>query len=177
LSNAIFNSIKKYIGGIKIKKIAAILIIGILVLSISSASAIILPKAGNLVNRAPLKINNKLTQKNTFLDSTEGNFTGKFAKKNDTGYIILGSLNGTYNKSSNYTGTFSGAWNTTNGSISGTMDGWFWGYVFLGTIKSDNSSYWFVGLYRVNTTSNKFYAVSVIFDSSYIIRYAAGTFT
>ena len=109
--------------------------------------------------------------------STGGNFTGNFAKKNETGYVILGSLNGTYNKSSNYTGTFEGLWNTTDGNMSGTMAGWFWGHIFLGSIKTDNSSYWFVGLYGVNTTSNKFYAVSIIFNSSYVIRYAAGTFS
>lgn len=61
--------------------------------------------------------------------------------------------------------------------MSGTMAGWFWGHIFLGSIKTDNSSYWFVGLYGVNTTSNKFYAVSIIFNSSYVIRYAAGTFS
>jgi hypothetical protein len=122
-----------------------------------------------------MQTHKKILRRSTDLNVTTGNFTGKFAKKNDTGYIVLGSLNGTYNKSSNYTGIFEGAWNTTDGNMSGTMAGWFWGYVFFGKIKSDNSSYWFIGLYRVNTTSNNFYAVSVIFDSACIVRYAAGT--
>lgn len=61
--------------------------------------------------------------------------------------------------------------------MSGTMAGWFWGYIFLGSIKSDNSSYWFVGMYRVNETENKFYSVFIIFNSSYTVRYAAGTYT
>jgi hypothetical protein len=139
-------------------------------------SAIILPKAGNIVSHLPQQTHKKLLRRSTDFNATAGNFSGKFAKKNDTGYIVLGSLNGTYNKSSNYTGTFEGAWNTSEGNMSGTMDGWFWGHVFFGQIKSDNSSNWFIGLYRVNTTSNNFYAVSVIFDSAYIVRYAAGTF-
>lgn len=157
------------------KKILAILIVGILVAGVSSASAIFITKAGNF-KPLLLQNSNKLLPKTVDKLSTGGNFAGQFAKKNESGYIILGSVEGTYNKSSNYTGTFEGVWNTTDGNMSGNMSGWFWGHFFMGQIEQNETSNWFVGLYRVNETESEFGAVAIIFGP-YAVRYAAGTYT
>ncbi len=164
-------------GEIKMKKIMAIFLVGTLLVGISSASAIVLQNEKNAVSKPIQKISKNLfSNKNIGQTSTEGNFSGQFAKKNETGYIILGSINGSYQKNSNYTGTFDGIWNTTDENSSGTMSGWFWGHFYLGEIELENDSYWFVGLYRVNETSNEFYTAAIIFTSPYLIRYAAGTY-
>lgn len=177
-------NIKKLCWGKKMKKIVSIIIVGILVLGIFSVSAIGMQKTDNIKSlhfqnstRLIPQNSKKLLTNTVNKISTGGNFSGKFAKKNETGYVILGSLNGTYNKSSNYTGTFKGNWNTTSGNDSGAFSGWFWGYLFIGQIQQKNNSHWFVGLYRVNATANEFGAVSIIFNSSWTVRYAAGTYT
>jgi len=152
------------------KRLSAIFIVGILLLSLSSVSAITIPKATD--NKIlPIQKTRDLLPKTYEKTLTGGNFSGQFAKKNDTGYVILGSLEGTYNDS----GTFDGMWNAYDGNISGTMSGWFWSHIFIGQIEYSNNSDWFVGLYNVNTTSNEFVAVSLIFSSPFMIRYAAGT--
>lgn len=159
------------------KKIITIFLVGILLVGISSASAVILPNVKNAVSKPIQKVSENLfSNKNIGQTSTEGNFSGQFAKKNETGYIILGSINGSYQKTSNYTGMFDGMWNTTDGNSSGTMSGWFWGHFYLGEIELENDSHWFVGLYRINETSNEFYTAAIIFTSPYLIRYAAGTY-
>jgi len=106
---------------------------------------------------------------------TDGNFSGIFAMKNDTGYIPLGSMSGTYSVSNSY-GTFEGVWSLDSGNDSGTMTGYVWDHIFLGQLNSTtgNSSY-FVGLNRVNETDNSFVAVCVIFtQDNYVVRYAMG---
>lgn len=158
------------------KKIMAVFIVGILVIGISSVSAVVLPKAENIGSQPPVPISKKLAPRTINQVSTDGSFSGMFAKKNESGYVILGSLEGAYNKSSNYTGSFEGTWNTTDGNASGTMSGWFWGSFILGQIQQDENNSWFVGLYRVNATASEFSAVTLIFGSSSAIRYAAGTY-
>ena len=167
------------------RKIWTFFIIGMLVIGISSVSASIIPKSETIRSRflSPVieKADSPVIEKADNRMATEnlngGNFSGMFAMKNESGYIILGSLEGTYNKSSNYSGTFDGIWNMTDDNTSGTMDGWFWGSFLIGQIAQDSGeSNWFVGLYRVNTTSNEFGIVTLIFSSPNIVRYAAGTY-
>ncbi|UCF13355.1 MAG: hypothetical protein JSW06_03615 [Thermoplasmatales archaeon] len=159
------------------KKIIAFLIVGTLLMSMTSVSAIVLPKADNL--KSPLSVVVKKTFPTTAVQTfNNGSFTGQFAKKNESGYVILGSLEGTYSKSSNYTGSFEGNWNTTTGSASGNMSGWFWGPLILGQIQnSTGESNWFIGLYHLNTTSSEFSAVAIIMGSWFGVRYAVGTYT
>jgi len=159
------------------KKIWTFLIIGMLVIGISSVSASISPKAENMRSRVSQSVVNKLDDRIVNENSEDGNFSGMFAMKNESGYVILGSLEGTYQKSSNISGSFDGIWNTTDDNESGTLNGWFWGSFLLGQIQQDaGESSWFIGLYSVNTTSNEFAAVTLIFSSPYIVRYAAGTY-
>ena len=102
-----------------------------------------------------------------------GTFTGVFAEKNESGYIPLGNLSGTYQGSS-----FTGIWTLDDGSASGALNGWSFGNFFIGQMNTTgtNQSNWFLGLYRVNTTDNSFVAGAIIGGSNgYFIRYAMGT--
>jgi hypothetical protein len=148
--------------------------VGIIVLGISSASAIGLPKADDVKPILQVQNSEKLAP-----NSVGYTFSGMYAKKNESGYVVLGSLEGEYNMSSNTSGTFEGLWNTTGSNITGTFSGWYWGWFFMGQMQQDNTSTsnWFIGLQRVNATTNEFYAVMIIFGSSHMIRYAAGTYT
>ncbi len=159
------------------KKIMAVFMIGILLIGFSSATALVLPKADNFRLRPFKQVTKKLVSENFGQTSTGGNFSGQYAMKNESGYVILGTINGTYEMSSNYSGSFDAIWNSTDGNESGDMSGWFWGALYLGQLEYANDSYWFVGLYGVNETASEFYTVAIIFTSSWTIRYAAGTYT
>jgi len=158
------------------KKFMVLFLIGILLVGISSASAIVIPKANNNGFGPILKVTEKLAKNTIRQTSVEGNFSGQFALKNESGYVFLGTVEGTYETSGNYTGSFDGIWNTTDENSSGAMSGWFWGHFYLGQISYDNDTYWFVGLYRVNTTSSEFYTAAIIFTSPCLVRYAAGIY-
>ena len=108
---------------------------------------------------------------------TTGTFDGEFAEKNETGYIPLGTMEGTYGGSEHW-GTFTGIWSLYDGSASGTIDGWFFSHIFIGQLNTTGveGSSWFFGLYRVNATDNTFEAGAIVFENdSYVIRYAMGT--
>jgi len=108
---------------------------------------------------------------------TNGSFTGVFSEKNETGYIPLGELSGTYNEGG-MSNTFVGTWSMYDGSASGDISGWFWNHIFIGQLNStgSNESSWFVGLYRVNTTDNSFEAGSIVFgNDQYYMRYIMGS--
>ena len=103
---------------------------------------------------------------------TNDTFTGIFAMKNESGYVPLGTLSGTFT-----TSDFQGIWALDNGTASGTFSGWLWGYLFWGELHTDgsNESQWFGGLFRVNETDNSFQAVSIVLGyNGYAIRYAIG---
>jgi hypothetical protein len=143
-----------------------LLIIGICLILV----AMPMTTASPLLKSTPLK--NLLQHGRPLL--TNGSFTGVFAEKNESGYIPLGTIDGTYTEQHSFTG----AWSLFDGSVSGTIDGWYWGYIFYGQVHTNgmNESQWFGGLYRVNTTDNSFEAVSIIFgNDNYMIRYAMGT--
>jgi hypothetical protein len=104
---------------------------------------------------------------------TNGTFTGIFAMKNETGYIPLGTLSGTYT-----THEFEGTWSLDNGTASGTFTGWSWmDNICVGYLNTDgsNDTQWFGALFRVNATDNSFQAVSIVLGyGGYAIRYAMG---
>jgi len=159
------------------KKIWTVLILGMLIVGMSSVSASFIQKTEKISSRISSSVIEKIDDRIARESQQDGNFSGMFAKKNESGYVILGSLEGTYNMSSNNSGSFDGIWDMTDENISGTFNGWFWGSFILGQIEQDTGgSSWFIGLYRVNTTSNEFGAVALIFSSPCIIRYAAGTY-
>lgn len=107
---------------------------------------------------------------------TNGTYTGVFAMKNESGYNPLGEFSGTY-QTWEWTGSFEGTWTLYNGSASGTMTGWSWGYLFYGMLNTTGSeeSDWFIGLYRVNTTDNTFEAGAIIFAEQHYILYMMGS--
>jgi hypothetical protein len=104
---------------------------------------------------------------------TNGTFTGIFAMKNESGYVPLGTLEGTF---SDY--GFEGTWALDNGTASGTFNGYtLWGPICWGYLNTDgsNESQYFGGLFRVNETDNSFQAVSIVLGyNGYAIRYAIG---
>ncbi len=108
-----------------------------------------------------------------------GNFTGVFAEKNDTGYIILGNISGTYIMGANWSlGSIDGIWTMDDGSASGNFSGYILHRFFFGQyhITGGNSS-WFIGLYKLNETTNEFKAISIVFaEDNYLIRYGIGTY-
>lgn len=106
-----------------------------------------------------------------------GTFTGVFAEKNETGYVPLGNLSGTYDVT-NMSGTFTGIWNLLSGNGSGTMEGWIWGHIFLGQLTNTvtNQTSWFAGIYRVNTTASTFRAKAfVLGEDDFMVRYITGS--
>jgi len=108
--------------------------------------------------------------------STDGNFSATFFLKNDTGYIPLGDLSGTYSNTGMST-TFVGVWSLDDGTASGTFNGWMWSHLFFGQLNTTggNQSNWFIGLAHVNETDNSFAAVSIVFsEEQYLIRYILG---
>jgi hypothetical protein len=159
------------------KKIWTILILGMLIIGMTSVSASLIPKTEKIRSRSSSSVVEKIDDRIACESRQDGNFSGMFAKKNESGYVMLGSLEGTYNMSSNNSGSFEGIWDMTDENVSGTFNGWFWGSFILGKIDQDaGNSSWFIGLYRVNTTSNEFGAVALIFSAPCIVRYAAGTY-
>lgn len=107
---------------------------------------------------------------------TNGTFEGEFAEKNETGYIPLGTMEGTFSGES--WGTFTGVWSLYEGNTSGTIEGWYFSHIFIGQFNTTGveGSNWFIGLFRVNTTDNSFVAGALVFgEDNYVMRYAMGT--
>ena len=152
------------------KKILVIFIVGFLLLGISlSTASTIEHKQDHLIQNSLPKVLNR--------DVIEGTFTGQFALKNESGYVILGTVDGSYNKT-NYTGEFEGVWTLNDDGSTGTFQGWFWGSFFMGQIETTNGSDWFAGLSMVNETDNSYSAIILVLneDYDYYIRYSAGTY-
>jgi hypothetical protein len=106
----------------------------------------------------------------------DGNFSGVYALKNESGYVPLGTFTGTFG-GSNYSTTFEGTWAANDGNSSGTMQGAVWSHVFYGQVSvgETNETTWFVGLFDVNDTDNSFRAVSVVFgQEDFTVLYALG---
>jgi len=120
------------------------------------------------------QVNNLFRHERAML--TNGSFSGIFAEKNETGYVPIGTLSGTF--AGENTGTFEGVWALDNGSASGSFNGWYFSHIFLGQVNTTGveGSSWVLGLYRVNTTDNSFEAAAILFGTdNYAIRYAMGT--
>jgi hypothetical protein len=160
------------------KKILTIFVISILLLGITSAAATIVPQ--NKTTASPTILAKVLKPHRLDGNNTNGTFTGAFAKKNETGYVILGQLSGIYEKSWQWGGTFSGQWNLTNNTAQGYFQGYFFGYIYFGQINETgtNTTGWIAGLFNKNETINQFKTVAILSDNTdYMIRYAVGTYT
>jgi hypothetical protein len=152
------------------KKLFVIFIIGFLLSGISLSTA-------STIEQNQEHLVQKFLPKTLNRDVIEGTFTGQFALKNESGYVILGTVEGSYNKT-NYTGEFEGVWTLNEDDSTGTFQGWFWGSFFMGQIETTNGTDWFAGLSMVNETDNSYSAIILALDENYdyYIRYSAGTY-
>jgi len=108
-----------------------------------------------------------------------GTFSGEFAMKNETGFIPLGNISGTYTRGANWTaGTLSGIWAMYDETASGDFNGYIFHRLFIAQYNiTDGDSGWFIGLYKLNETTNEFRAISIVFaGENHLIRYAIGTY-
>jgi hypothetical protein len=158
------------------KKIYTIIVASILLLGITSAAASLVPNA-TTTRIAPSFAQKELRPHRPTDNVTSGNLTGVYAIKNDTGYDIQGQINGTWEKTWAWAGTFEFHWNNSNNTQEGDVDAFFFGNVYIGSINitGTNDSGWLVGLFKVNETTNQFVSVALIYINDYHIRYALGT--
>jgi hypothetical protein len=157
-----------YIKGVYVNMKKIFVVIGICIVLAAMPMTTALP----LFNLRPINI-----IQNARPALTNGTFNGEYAMKNESGYIPLGVINGTY-ESWNWTASFVGTWTAYEGNTSGALQGWVWGHLFYGTYNTTGSqdSEWFIGLYRLNTTTNTFRAGAILFgEDDNFIRYAMGS--
>ena len=156
------------------RKILAILLVGIFVVAIPAASSISLSKVGRTsIPSTPISAAD-------VPEWADGNITGVYAMKNETGYEILGSLFGYYNIVWGNTGYYAGVWETLDGSSSGQFSGWFFYHIALGQYNTtgSNDTGGFIGLLRFNETDMTIKAVSLVTtEEDYVIRYALCSYT
>jgi hypothetical protein len=158
------------------KKILVILLVGIFVVSIPAASSLMLPKmAMQNISKTPVST----TEVPEWAD---GNITGVFALKNETGeYEILGNIFGYYGYWwGNISGGFQGTWETLDGNQSGYFSGWFIFSLALGSynVTGSEENGGFISLFRTNTTDMTINAVSwASIDDDYVVRYAMCSYT
>jgi len=131
-----------------------------------------------MITASPINLKHRGLIPKASLQSS-GNFSGVFAEKNETGFNILGNISGTYTTAGNFSyGSIDGIWTMNDGSASGNFSGYLFRRFFFGKyhVTGGNPS-WFIGLYRLNETSNEFQAISIVFgEDNYLIRYGIGTY-
>ena len=158
------------------KKILAILIVGIFVVSIPAASSLMLPKmAMQKISKTPISTTD-------VPEWADGNISGVFALKNETGeYEILGNIFGYYGYWwGNFSGGFQGTWETLDGNQSGCFSGWFIWYLALGSynVTGSNETGGYISLFRTNTTDMTIKAIAwASNDDDHFTRYAMCSYT
>ncbi|MFO7677487.1 MAG: hypothetical protein R6V50_03780 [Thermoplasmatota archaeon] len=130
-----------------------------------------------MITAAPsLGLINSGLQRRT-LPAGDGTFEGVFAEKNETGYVVLGDINGTYSKGPGPFGSFDGVWNMLDDSANGTFSGYIVSRFIMGQYEVNNSQETgnFIGLLNVNQSAMEFTAIALVFtDDGLLVRYAAG---
>ena len=158
------------------KKILAILLVGIFVVSIPAASSMMLPR---IARRQ--KLFDSPVQTTDVPEWADGNLTGVYAMKNETGYEILGNISGYYGVMwGNNSGYYSGVWESLDGTQSGAFAGWFFYHVALGyyNLTGSEDAGGFIGLFRVNESDMTIKSVALVTgDDDYFIRYALLSYT
>ena len=158
------------------KKILAILIVGIFVVSIPAASSSMLPKM------VMQNISNKPVSTTYVPEWADGNITGVFGVKNETGdYEILGNIFGYYGTWwGNISGGFEGTWETLDGNQSGCFSGWWIFHIALGKFNMTGSEEegGYLGLFRTNTTDMTIKAIAFgSYEDEDFVRYAMCSYT
>jgi hypothetical protein len=154
------------------KKIIAILLVGLLVVSIPAVSSLRVPK----VPQKNIQITERTIVPADIPEWADGNISGVFAEKNETnGYNILGNLFGYYHISWGQVGYYVGAWQTSDGNASGYFAGWFFYHVALGqfNVTDSNVTGGFIGLMEFNQTEMTIQSVALAYtEDDHYIRYS-----
>ena len=159
------------------KKIIAILLVGLLVASIPAVSSLRIPKV--------LQKNTQITQK-TLVPAdvpewADGNITGVYAEKNETSvYNILRNVSGYYGIYWGQVGYFAGVWTTLDGNITGEFAGWFFYHLTIGeyNITDSNETGGFIGLMEINESDMTIKSVALAYnEEDHFIRYSLCEYT
>jgi hypothetical protein len=159
------------------KKILAILLVGIFVVSIPAVASLNIPKICS-----KQIIDKPISKTADVPDWADGNITGIYAMKNETGeYEILGNIFAYYHQFwGNSTGYYVGIWESLDGNQSGQFSGWFFYHIILGyyNITGSNDTGGFIGLMKVNESDMTIKSVTMVTgNDDYFIRYASCTYT
>jgi hypothetical protein len=127
-------------------------------------------------------INKPIIKSTDVPEWADGNITGVFAMKNETGeYIILGNLFAYYHLFwGNGSGYYVGIWESQDGNQTGYFSGWFFHHVTLGyyNYTDNNDTGGFIGLMRVNESDMTIKSVAMVSgDDDFSIRYTSCTYT
>jgi hypothetical protein len=159
------------------KKILAILIVGILAVSIPTVSSISLmhPKlVQQHISETPIKATD-------IPDWADGNISGVYAEKNDTaGYDILGTVFGYYHVSWEGCGYYAGVWETLDGNTSGCFSGLYFYSIALGqyNVTDSEETGGFIGLFKTNESDMTIKSVALVGnDEDHFIRYSLCSYT
>jgi len=157
------------------RKILAIILVGIFVVSIPSASSLMIPR---FVRR---QMPNIPIQTTDVPDWADGNISGVYAEKNEsTGYEILGNVFGYYHLSWESSGYYAGAWETLDGNTTGYFAGWFFYHITIGYYNTTGSedTGGFIGLFSVNESDMTIKSVALVsYENDYDILYSLCTYT
>ncbi len=159
------------------KKILAILLAGIFVVSIPAVASLNLPRI------CSKQILDKPIIKTTDVPEwADGNITGVYAEKNETGeYVILGNIFAYYHLFwGNSSGYYVGLWESSDGNQSGQFSGWFFYHIMLGYYNTtdSNDTGGFIGLMNVNESDMTIKSVTMVTgNDDYFIRYTSCSYT
>ena len=155
------------------KKILAILLVGIFVASIPAASSLMLPKI------AMEQFSDTPVSTADVPEWADGNFSGIYALKNETGeYITLGNIFGHYSKG--IFGKYAGEWETLDGNESGCFSGIFFRHISFGQFNTTGSEDEnpLLAIFRVNESEMSIQSLFIIHGENGVdVRYAMLSYT
>ena len=157
------------------KKLLAVLLVGVLVFSIPAVSSLRLPRAiQKQITKTPVITTD-------IPDWADGNISGVYAEKNETsGYNILGNVFGYYHISWENVGYYAGVWETLDGNISGQFSGWFFYHLTIGeyNITGSDETGGFIGLMDFNESDMTIKSVALAYnEDDYFLRYSLCSYT
>lgn len=159
------------------KKIFAILLVGLLVVSIPAVSSLRVPK---FIERN-ISVSETPVAPTDVPEWADGNISGVYALKNETtGYEILGNVFGYYAISWGQVGYYAGAWQTLDGNTSGYFAGWFFYSITLGefNVTDSNETGGFIGLMEINESDSTIKSVALAYtEEDHFIRYSLCEYT
>jgi len=159
------------------KKIIAILLVGLLVVSIPAVSSLRILK----VPQTNIQITEKTVVPADVPEWADGNISGVYAMKNETtGYDILGNVFGYYHISWGMVGYYAGVWQTSDENVTGYFAGWFFYHIALGefNVTGSNETGGFIGLIDINESDMTIKSVALAYtEEDHFIRYSLCSYT